>query len=525
MIRTGAIAGLAGVALAAQEPDVTGGTLKLAYSDCGDKTTHGKFTSLSPTTVNLGTKTPLKGKGAVDEDIQGASFEVQAKALGITVFKHSGDACKEELIKLPAGAGSIDMHGFKCPLAKGDVELDLDLSLAGSIPASLARLTIDLKAKTNTGDKALCAEIKTSPAAEEIGEVAKEVQDGPRDFSDYSFADFLKEHEKAYEPKELEKRQAIFHSNLAKVVAHNEEYKAGKHTWWATMNHLADFTDDEHRALRATSTYSASQHPVVELTATAPNPPAVDWREKGKVISPVKNQGGCGSCWAFSATETVESHYAIASGKLLTLAPQTYVNCVKNPHQCGGTGGCEGATMELAFNMTRDSGIALEADLPYQGRDEKCAAYKAAVKVTGYVKNPVNDAKALETAVATKGPQAITVAAEPWQLYGGGIFSGCNKPGLFRRKPNIDLDHGVQLVGYTADYWIVRNSWGSFWGEKGYIRISRANDDKLFTDSTPADGVACKPTPKSQTVGGECGILFDTSYPVGVKAAEEAVVV
>jgi len=355
--------------------------------------------------------------------------------------------------------------------------------------------------------------------------VAEEVQDGPRDFSDYSFADFLKEHEKAYEPKELEKRQAIFHSNLAKVVAHNEEYKAGKHTWWATMNHLADFTDDEHRALRATSTYSASQHPVVELTATAPNPPAVDWREKGKVISPVKNQGGCGSCWAFSATETVESHYAIASGKLLTLAPQTYVNCVKNPHQCGGTGGCEGATMELAFNMTRDSGIALEADLPYRGRDEKCAAYKAAVKVTGYVKNPVNDAKALETAVATKGPQAITVAAEPWQLYGGGIFSGCNKPGLFHRKPNIDLDHGVQLVGYTADYWIVRNSWGSFWGEKGYIRISRANDDKLFTDSTPADGVACKPTPTSQTVGGECGILFDTSYPVGVKAAEEAVVV
>jgi len=88
------------------------------------------------------------------------------------VFKHSGDACKEELIKLPAGAGSIDMHGFKCPLAKGDVELDLDLSLAGSIPASLARLTIDLKAKTNTGDKALCAEIKTSPAAEEIGEVS-----------------------------------------------------------------------------------------------------------------------------------------------------------------------------------------------------------------------------------------------------------------------------------------------------------------------------------------------------------------
>merc|ERR1712190_62618 len=113
------------------------------------------------------------------------------------------------------------------------------------------------------------------------------------------------------------------------------------------------------------------------------------------------------------------------------------------PNKCGGTGGCEGATMELAFNLTAQSGIALESSLPYAGRDEACTDYKAAVKVSGYVKNPVNDAKALETAVATKGPQAITVAAEPWQLYGGGVFTGCSS-GLFKSS---DLDHGVQLVG------------------------------------------------------------------------------
>jgi cathepsin L len=225
--------------------------------------------------------------------------------------------------------------------------------------------------------------------------------------------------------------------------------------------------------------------------------------------------GGCGSCWAFSATETVESHYQIASGKLLTLAPQTFVNCVKNPQHCGGTGGCEGATMELAFNLTKTTGMALESDLPYKGRDETCTAYPPAVKATGYVKLPVNDASALETAIATKGPIAITVSAEPWQLYGGGVFKGCSS-GLF--KDNT-LDHGVQAVGYTADYWIVRNSWGGMWGEKGYIRISRANDAKTFVDKKPADGVACDPAPKTQTVGGECGILFDTSYPTGVTAA------
>merc|ERR1719198_784509 len=168
--------------------------------------------------------------------------------------------------------------------------------------------------------------------------------------------------------------------------------------------------------------------------------------------------------------------------------------------------------MELAFNLTRDQGIALESELPYKGRDQKCTTYTAAVKATGHVKLPVNDADALETAVATKGPIAITVAAEPWQLYGGGIFSGCSARG------DATLDHGVQLVGYTKEYWIVRNSWGPGWGEKGYIRISRANDAKTFIDKRPSDGVACKPYPTQQTVGGECGILFDTSYPTGVTA-------
>merc|ERR1712147_217080 len=97
------------------------------------------------------------------------------------------------------------------------------------------------------------------------------------------------------------------------------------------------------------------------------------------------------------------------------------------------------------------------------GRDETCKEYKAAVKVSGYVKNPVNDAAALETAIATKGPMSVTVAAEPWQLYGGGIFKGCSSG--------------------------------------------------LVHDNTPQDGVACKPFPKKQIVGGECGVLFDTSYP------------
>merc|ERR1712056_36979 len=390
--------------------------------------------------------------------------------------------------------------GVQCPVAAGAVNVPVDISLSSSLPTALQNVQLTIKGASSNNDDVFCMQVNTSPGG---------------------FAEYVKAHGKTYDAFEYKRRQAIFEANVARINAHNDEYHMGKHTWFASVNHLTDLTQEEFAALRATK-YAPSAHPISTLTSREPNPTSIDWREKN-AVTPVKNQGGCGSCWAFSATETVESAYAIASGKLLTLAPQTYVNCVKNPHKCGGTGGCEGATMELAFNLTAQTGIALESDLPYAGRDETCSTYKAAVKVSGYVKNPVNDAKALETAVATKGPQAITVAAEPWQFYGGGVFKGCSG-GLFSGS-GATLDHGVQLVGYTEDAWIVRNSWGASWGEKGFIRVSRANDAKTFTDKKPSDGVACAPYPTTQTVGGECGILFDTSYPTGVTAADESVIV
>merc|ERR1711924_132478 len=140
-----------------------GGVIKLDWSDCGDSSTHGHITSLSPTSVTLGSKTSLSGKGTIDEAVSAATYKVEAKEGFIPVFSHSGDACKPDTIKLPAGIGEIDVKGFKCPLSAGTLELDLDLSLSGSIPAKLARITIELTATTSTGDKALCANIKTSP--------------------------------------------------------------------------------------------------------------------------------------------------------------------------------------------------------------------------------------------------------------------------------------------------------------------------------------------------------------------------
>merc|ERR1712034_73153 len=126
----------------------------------------GGITSVSPTTLTLGTKTGVSGKGSVDEAISGATYKVVGKALGITVFTHSGDACKAETITLPGGTGTIDTKGFKCPISAGPVELDFDVNLSKNIPASLTRVTIDVTVTASSNDKALCVQIKTSPAEE-----------------------------------------------------------------------------------------------------------------------------------------------------------------------------------------------------------------------------------------------------------------------------------------------------------------------------------------------------------------------
>merc|ERR1712147_13270 len=122
--------------------------------------------------------------------------------------------------------------------------------------------------------------------------------------------------------------------------------------------------------------------------------------------------------------------------------------------------------------------MPLDTDLPYKGRDQTCEAYTPAAKATSYVKIPENDADALETAIATKGPISVTVAAN-WGGYGGGVYDGgCS-------SSSCSLDHGVVAVGYDSDYWLVRNSWGGSWGEHGYIRLTRKHDTDTFEDNRP----------------------------------------
>jgi cathepsin L len=245
----------------------------------------------------------------------------------------------------------------------------------------------------------------------------------------------------------------------------------------------------------------------------------VDWRNVPGVLSPIKDQGQCGSCWAFSATENIESAYAIWNkANAPVLSPQNVVSCTMNPDMCGGTGGCSGATAELAFQYVSNNGIYMNSVWPYTATTGTCTKpsdQSPAVTSTGYVKLMQNNYTALLDAVVVQ-PVSVSVDASTWDTYKSGVLNCTNS--------TLDIDHAVQLVGYGSengqDYWIVRNSWGSSWGENGYIRLVRHSDGNpkwCWPDNTPQDGSGCINGPPSITVCGTCGIWYDSALPVGAQ--------
>jgi len=336
-----------------------------------------------------------------------------------------------------------------------------------------------------------------------------------------SYQEYKIKYGKTYELEEHSMRNKIFLENIERIKIQNALPDS---SWKAGVNEFTDWSNDEFR-VRKTGTLPPVANSFVGVAESDRSmsaealPDTVDWRTKN-VVTPVKNQGGCGSCWAFSATETLESAVAIKTGKLFELAPQQLVSCSPDPNDCGGTGGCQGSTQQLGFNYTVGAGAVLETSYPYKGSTGTCDNSKTAQPVagiTGYVTVQPNNYTALASAVAQIGPMAITVAAGGmgWQLYHSGVYGG----GIF--GCGYTLDHGVGLVGYGEDkgkmYWLVRNSWGAGWGEKGYMRIQRFGEGKepCGVDKAPADGIACKGNTTQVTYCGECGIMSSSSYPTG----------
>jgi len=356
---------------------------------------------------------------------------------------------------------------------------------------------------------------------------------------DYTFDDFTAHFQKSYaDAGERDLRRQIFDERLQTVRAHNAD---PSRTWSRGINDCSDLSDDEFRERRlGLHRGSFRQRPnsflAPMLKSSDQNssyPTALDWREKG-VVSSVKNQGGCGSCWAFATAETIESHAAISSGILPVLSPQQLVDCAKNPYSCGGTGGCQGSIPQAAFNYVQLYGITTESMMPYTSFNGKTGTCKwnysttvSRVSIGGYMTVPSNDYLAVMDALVTLGPLVISVDASSWRDYHGGVFNGCTN------RSNIEIDHAVQLVGYGVDdsageYWLVRNSWGVTFGEAGYIRLQRnpnPTEDDCGEDINPSVGNGCVGGPSKQRVCGTCGILFDVSYPLGANVLKPGAMV
>ncbi|CAL1394136.1 unnamed protein product [Linum trigynum] len=309
--------------------------------------------------------------------------------------------------------------------------------------------------------------------------------DSPKDM-EARYGRWLSKHGRKYRSKaEYKHRFQIYQSNVHFINHINSQNLS----FQLTDNKFADLTNDEFK-----STYLGLRRPLetahqrLQAECSCGHLPAeVDWRKKGAVTK-VKDQGPCGSCWAFSAVAAVEGFHQIQTGELLTLSEQELVDCDVD----GEDEGCGGGFMETAFEfIAQIGGLTTEKNYPYKGRDGDCDEKKLKdhlAKISGYEIVSRNNETALQAAVA-KQPVSVAIDAGSYefQLYSKGILTG---------SCGSDLNHGVAAVGYAVEkgtkYWIVKNSWGANWGEDGYIRMERDVKEK----------------------GGKCGIAMLASFPL-----------
>jgi len=292
-----------------------------------------------------------------------------------------------------------------------------------------------------------------------------------------NFIDWTIQHGKEYSNAgEHQERFTNFQTNLALVNFLNRQNKGATFA----LNQFADLTQQEFadRYLRQFPTNIARKS-TLPYNPRKGYPETWDWRDHG-AVSAVKNQGSCGSCWAFSATGNMEGVYQIANKEMKLFSEQQLVDC---EHDCmifpGTTEqvcdeGCNGGLMPNAFTYAIREGMETESDYPYTGKQsKKCNAAESHQKTKFSAWQWVGkNESAMVAALNDIGPLSIAVDATYWSYYSSGIYdSSCS---------TSRMNHGVLLVGYgkegQKDYWIIKNSWGTSWGEKGFMRLIRGKN-------------------------------------------------
>jgi C1A family cysteine protease len=301
-----------------------------------------------------------------------------------------------------------------------------------------------------------------------------------------NFQDRFRKHYSTLE--ELEQRFAIFRANFVEILIHNADLTQN---FTLGVNQFTDLTADEFKALYVSGRPSNLESFGCKSYSSSASgaPSSVDWRSKG-VVNPVRDQGQCGSCWAFATTANAESVWAISKGQLLDLSEEFLVDCAS------GAGyynlGCNGGNPDSAFKYMINNGQCYESAYPYTagvtktaGTCQKCSP--APVQFSSCSDVKPNDQISLKGAVSQQ-PVAVAIEADTryFQSYSGGILDSASC--------GTSLDHAVEIIGYGTengiDYWNVRNSWGASWGESGYVRIKRSSS----TNDAGICGISIEPS-------------------------------